>query len=123
MMRYCLRDENVWRGLCVVDAGADGCPERKGLVKDDRMTLYINEDNPICSILRDSLDETAIAHETVVVPAQGVSDRLPKGTQTPVLLDGERVIQGGADILAYIDDLWKLRADWLKYQSDTCYLD
>ncbi|MEN6426827.1 MAG: glutathione S-transferase N-terminal domain-containing protein [Phycisphaerales bacterium] len=87
------------------------------------MTLYITEDSPICSILRDSLDETAMIHETVVVPAQGGSDRLPKGTETPVLVDDERVIQGGGDILAYIDDLWKLRADWLKYQSDTCYLD
>lgn len=87
------------------------------------MTLYIAEDSPICSIVRDSLDETAVAHETVVVRAQGVPNRLPKGTETPVLVDDERVIQGGADILAYIDDLWKLRADWLKYQSDTCYLD
>ncbi|MEN6577647.1 MAG: glutathione S-transferase N-terminal domain-containing protein [Phycisphaerales bacterium] len=87
------------------------------------MTLYITEDSPICSILRDSLDETAMIHETVVVPAQGVSDRLPKGTETPVLIDDGKVVQGTASILAYIDDLWKLRADWLKYQSDTCYLD
>jgi len=87
------------------------------------MTLYITDDCRTCSIVRDSLDETAIAHETVVVPAEGASGRLPEGTEAPVLVDDEKVIQGTADILAYIDDLWKLKADWLKYQSDTCYLD
>jgi hypothetical protein len=74
-------------------------------------------------MVRDSLDEVAIAHETVVVSDHEASDRLPKGTQAPVLVDDEKVVQGTADILAYIDDLWRLRADWLKYQSDTCYID
>jgi len=87
------------------------------------MTLYITEDCRTCSDLRDSLDDVAIAHETVVLPVQGSSERLPKGTQAPVLVDDDRVIQGSAEIFAYIDELWKLRADWLKYQSDTCYLD
>jgi hypothetical protein len=40
-----------------------------------------------------------------------------------MIVDDEKVIQGSADILADIDELWKRRADWLKYQSDTCYLD
>jgi len=87
------------------------------------MTLYITEDCRTCSGLRDSLDDVAIAHETVVVPAERASERLPEGTQAPVLVDDDRVIQGSAEIFAYIDELWRLRADWLKYQSDTCYLD
>lgn len=87
------------------------------------MTLYVTDDCRTCSIVRDELDEVAIAHETVVVPAHETSDRLPKGTQAPVLVDDEKVFEGTANILAYIDDLWKLRADWLKYQSDTCYID
>ncbi|MEN6337951.1 MAG: hypothetical protein ABFE01_27165, partial [Phycisphaerales bacterium] len=72
---------------------------------------------------RDELDEVAIAHKTVVVPAHEASDRLPEGAQAPVLVDDEKVIQGPSDIFAYIEDLWRLRADWLKYQSDTCYID
>ena len=48
---------------------------------------------------------------------------LPEGTEAPVLVDDEKVIQGSDDIFAYIDDLRKLRADWLKYQSDMCYVD
>ncbi len=74
-------------------------------------------------MIRESLDDVAIAHETVVVPADGPAGRLPEGTEAPVLVDDQKVIQGSADIFAYIDDLRKLRADWLKYQSDTCYLD
>ncbi len=87
------------------------------------MTLYVTKDCRTCSMVRDSLDEVAIAYETVVVPAHEASDRLPEGTQAPVLVDDDKVIQGSADIFAYIEDLWRLRADWLKYQSDTCYFD
>lgn len=87
------------------------------------MTLYITEDCRACSDICESLDDVAMAHKTVVVPAEGASDRLPEGTEAPVLVDDDKVIQGSADIFAYIDELRKLRADWLKYQSDTCYLD
>lgn len=87
------------------------------------MTLYVTEDCRTCSIVRESLEDLGIAHETIVVPNHEVSGRLPEGTQAPVLIDDEKVIQGSADIFAYVDDLWKFRADWLKYQSDTCYLD
>jgi glutaredoxin len=95
----------------------------EGRAEDGTMTLYITADCRTCSIVRESLDEVAIAHETVVVPAHEAPDRLPEGTQAPVLVDDEKVIQGVVEIHAYIEDLWKLRADWLKYQSDTCYLD
>jgi glutaredoxin len=92
-------------------------------MQDGTMTLYVTESCRTCSILRESLDDVAIAHETVVVPAHEASGRLPEGTEAPVLIDDEKVIQGSTNIFAYIDDLWRLRADWLKYQSDTCYLD
>jgi glutathione S-transferase len=87
------------------------------------MTLYITEDCRACSQIRESLDETALAHETVVLPAAGSSDRLPEGTQPPVLVDDGRVIQGSGAIFDYIDELWELKGEWLKYQSDVCYCD
>jgi hypothetical protein len=87
------------------------------------MTLYITENCKTCSEIRESLDATAMAHETVVVPGQGRSDRLPEGTEPPVLVDDEKVIQGNDDILAYIDYLRAFKEDWLKYQSDVCYAD
>jgi glutathione S-transferase len=92
-------------------------------MQDGIMTLYVTENCRTCSLVRDSLDEVAIAHETVVVPDHEAPARLPEGTEAPVLVDDEKVVQGSAAIFAYIDDLWRLRADWLKYQSDTCYLD
>jgi glutaredoxin len=87
------------------------------------MTLYITENCSTCSMLREALDNTALAHETVVVPEQERSDRLPEGTEPPVLVYDEKVIQGPDDILAYIDHLRAFKEDWLKYQSDVCYSD
>jgi glutaredoxin len=74
-------------------------------------------------MVQDSLDEVAVTYQTVFVPEHGASDRLPGGTQVPVLVDDDKVIEGNTNIYAYIEDLWRLRADWLKYQSDTCYID
>jgi hypothetical protein len=48
---------------------------------------------------------------------------VPEGTEPPVLIDDEKVIQGSDDIFAYIDHLRAFKADWLKYQSDACYAD
>lgn len=87
------------------------------------MTLYITENCRTCSNIREALEATAIAHETVVVPSQGWSGRVPEGTEPPVLVDDEKVIQGGDGISAYIDYLRAFKADWLKYQSDVCYAD
>jgi glutathione S-transferase len=86
------------------------------------MTLYIDNCRT-CSRIRQSLGELAMAHEVVVVPPDGRSDRLPQGMQPPVLVDDERVVQGSADIFSYIDELQELKGLWLKYQSDVCYLD
>lgn len=87
------------------------------------MTLYITKDCKTCSGLRASLEDTAMAHETVIVPAQERFDRLPEGTDPPVLVDDDRVIQGNREIRVYIEELRQLRDDWLKYQSDVCYCD
>ncbi len=64
-----------------------------------------------------------MAHEVVVVPREGWSDRLPQGTKPPVLVDEDKVVQGSGDIFSYIDELQELKQVWLKYQSDVCYMD
>jgi len=87
------------------------------------MTLYITENCRTCSDIREALEATAIAHETVVVPEQGWAGQVPEGTEPPVLVDEEKVIQGNDNVLAYIDHLRAFKADWLKYQSDVCYAD
>jgi hypothetical protein len=87
------------------------------------MTLYITEDCRTCLMIRELIENTAIAHATVVVPEQERSGRLPEGTELPVLVDDEKVVQGSDDVLAYIDHLRAFKEDWLKYQSDVCYAD
>ncbi|OHB68654.1 MAG: hypothetical protein A2Y77_15875 [Planctomycetes bacterium RBG_13_62_9] len=87
------------------------------------MTLYVSDNCPTCSMIRESLEEVAVAHDVVAVPDGGPSDRLPAGMEPPVLVDDDRVIQGSREIFAYIDELREFKRLWLKYQSDTCYLD
>lgn len=87
------------------------------------MTLYITENCRTCSEIHEALEATAIAHETVVVPPEEWSGRVPEGAEPPVLIDDEKVIQGNDDVLAYIEHLRALKEDWLKYQSDVCYAD
>ena len=87
------------------------------------MTLYITTDCDTCTQVREALDELALAHETVILPAQGTSDRLPGGAEPPVLVDDGRVIQGAGHIFAYLEELEEFKSVWLKYQSDVCYCD
>ena len=87
------------------------------------MTLYITENCGTCARVRESLEDTAIAHKTVVVPAQEKSDGLPEGTEPPVLVDDGHVIQGSGSIFVYIEEIKQLTNDWLKYQSDVCHCD
>jgi len=86
------------------------------------MTLYI-DDCRTCSRIREALGDLAMAHDVVVVASEGRSDRLPQGTEPPVLVDDDEVVQGSGNIFAYIEGLRELQRVWLKYQSDVCYMD
>lgn len=92
-------------------------------VERTAMTLYIVENSRTCSEIREALDATAMAYETIVLPPQAWHEELPEGAEPPVLIDDEKVVQGSNDIFAYIDQLKGFKADWLKYQSDACYAD
>jgi glutaredoxin len=87
------------------------------------MTLYITTECSICDRVREALDEVAFAHNVVTIPRGERSDRLPAGTEPPVLVDNGTVVQGGPSIFAYIEELERLKREWLKYQSDACYCE
>jgi len=56
------------------------------------MTRYIVENSRTCSEIREALDATAMAYETIVLPPQAWHDELPEGTEPPVLVDDEKVV-------------------------------
>ncbi len=87
------------------------------------MTLYITTECDICDDVREALDEVALAHDVVTIRRGERSDRLPPGAEPPVLIDGSIVVQGGPSIFAYIEELERLKREWLKYQSDVCYCE
>jgi len=86
------------------------------------MTFYRNVGCPACESLEQMLKELCIAHKVVVVDESG-KDKIPAGKKTPVLVDGQKVIQGNRNIAKYLEKLEGFKALWEKFQSDACYCD
>ena len=74
-----------------------------------------------CDEIRHVLESRCLAHCLIWVDEGAVPDGLPKGAAPPVLVDGNRVIEGAEAILAHLDELAHFKALWDKYQSDSCY--
>jgi hypothetical protein len=74
-----------------------------------------------CDEIRDVLESRCLAHRLIWVDEGAVPGGLPKGAAPPVLVDGDRIIEGVEAILAHLDELTRFKALWDKYQSDSCY--
>ena len=74
-----------------------------------------------CDEIRHVLESRCLAHCPVLVDEGALPGGLPAGVTPPVLVDGDRVIEGAEAILAHLDELARFKALWDKYQSDSCY--
>ena len=72
--------------------------------------------------IRDALRELVLAHRVIWLDEHAPSP-LPSGVTLPAIREGDRVIDGQADIAAFLLELEAFAAAWSKFQSDTCYLD
>lgn len=84
--------------------------------------FYRTEDCKGCEQIEEMLRELSVRHEVIVVEGDR-DERLPAGTEAPVLVDGDEVIEGMDAIAEHIPVLEKFMALWYKYQSDVCYCD
>ena len=50
-------------------------------------------------------------------------NKLPEGKRAPVLIDGQKIIQGSRNIAGYLEKLEGFKVLWEKFQSDACYCD
>ncbi len=74
--------------------------------------------------IQNTLKELVLSHEVINIDQN--PDRLngiPQDANFPVLQDGKKIIQGKNDILNYLEELEKIKAEWDKFQSDSCYCD
>ncbi len=83
--------------------------------------VIVDEQRPGEGIL-DALDELVLAHRVIRLD-DGMSSPLPTGVTLPAIRDGDRIIDGEANLAAYLLEVEALAGAWSKFQSDTCYLN
>lgn len=86
--------------------------------------FYITKNCPECTEIGELLLEMNIAHEVIKVDIDtlldpGISDNY----NLPFLIDGADTIQGTKNIKDHLEELGLFKAQWDKFQSDSCYCD
>ena len=66
--------------------------------------------------IREKIAEMCLAVHITTRPFQEVGN-----PQLPVLKDDATIIQGEKAILDYLEELADFKAEWEKFQSDSCY--
>lgn len=88
------------------------------------LTLYTTAHDPTGRELARALQDSALAHEVVVVATDGPDhEGLPAGARPPTLIDDGRAYQGRDAVLSRLEELTAMREEWHKYGSDACYCD
>ena len=82
--------------------------------------FYRNAGCPACESREQILKELCIAHKAVVV-YENNKNKLPYGKRAPVLVDGQKIVQGSSNIARYLEKLEGFKTLWEKFQSDACY--
>ncbi len=77
-----------------------------------------------CDAIQETLESLCLAHDVRVGMTHGPrASGLPASVTAPVLIDGDRVIEGDEPILKHLEELAAVKALWDKYQTDACYCD
>ncbi|MEJ2635388.1 MAG: hypothetical protein P8184_08860 [Calditrichia bacterium] len=86
--------------------------------------LYRGTDYPSCAEIVSRLEELVVAHKIVIFDKDKPVDApIGENTRLPALLDGEKIFSGKESILEHLEELEKFKAEWDKFQSDSCYCD
>lgn len=84
--------------------------------------LYRLENCQPCAEIEEKLREMVIAHQIEVVAdlAEAQSSQ-PKIETLPCLLDDGKLYQGEEAVLTQVAALEKIKTQWDRFQSDSCY--
>jgi hypothetical protein len=84
--------------------------------------FYRTRDCPACGHIEETMQDMTLAHETHTVSSvRDLPDDVGSVSALPVLVDGDRVIEGKERIVAHLEELADFKAQWEKFQSDACY--
>ncbi len=85
------------------------------------LKFYRTSNCPRCRRIQDALEDLNIVHEVILTARpESVAD-LPKGIKLPVLVDEGKLFEGSEAILKHLEELEEFKAEWYKFQSDSCY--
>lgn len=84
--------------------------------------LYRHATCEPCAGIEAALRQMVAAHQVIVVGVDRPAPRAVAGKSLPVIVDGERVVSGEAELAAYLEGLDKELARWRKFQMDACYI-
>jgi hypothetical protein len=87
------------------------------------LKFYRTSDCSRCGHIQDALEKLNIVHELILTETPESIEDLPKGTELPVLSDERKLFEGSEAILSHLEELEKFKAEWYKFQSDSCYCD
>lgn len=86
--------------------------------------IFLSENDNYKNTIQDIIDDMVITCEIVKLDAsERFLELSGKKYQIPLLVDKAKYIEGEANIVAYLDKLRKFKAEWDKFQSDSCYCD
>lgn len=74
-------------------------------------------------IAEDKLKDLVIAHKVNIIRSAEELPLHPDNVSLPVIVENKNYIYGEKNILAYLESLKKVMADWDRFQSDACYVD
>jgi hypothetical protein len=75
-----------------------------------------------CAVVEAALRSMVAAHQVITVEEGRSLPGALAGQPLPVIMDGERVFSGDAEIAAYLEGLDKELTTWRKFQMDACYV-
>ena len=85
------------------------------------LKFYRTSDCPRCGHIEDALEKLNIVHEIILTEPPESTEDLPKDTKLPVLVDEGKLFERSEAILKHLEELEEFKADWYKFQSDSCY--
>ena len=87
------------------------------------MTFYRTTNCPGCQAVEDTLNDLVMACRYVNLDSRNGLPPELAGRRLPLLVDGDKIIEGSRPILAHLEKLADFKKQWYKYQSDVCYCD
>jgi len=86
--------------------------------------LYARKTDYRTETILDYLDDMVAAYRFIDIDEEksAIPARIAHGA-SPALVDGEEVVEGYEGVMSRLEEFERLKAEWDKFQGDSCYCD